>query len=293
MDYLKKDNIGTTIRQPAVANLMIDSVDRDVAVYPSPFQFQITKSSNLQNGFFTRIAATEVVLEWCEPNINDIATRTFSVDISGVGGNTYAQPYSIALQFGFYTVQKALDAIVDELNDATATTGATFSINQTNQGVFLDCSGAVFWIYETQLAENLGFQTFTQNGIYDSYYTVGDCPDLRYIRYIDFVSEQLTYAQAVKDSATNPFERNVLLRWYMSYDQPPLLDGYDYPILMGYTPFVVRRLFNPPKQIRWDSNLPVGNLAFTLYSDQGTPLEVVYPAIQDTEWLMTLQLSEN
>ena len=62
---------------------------------------------------------------------------------------------------------------------------------------------------------------------------------------------------------------------------------------MGYTPFVVRRLFNPPKQIRWDSNLPVGNLAFTLYSDQGTPLEVVYPAIQDTNWLMTLQLSEN
>lgn len=293
MDYLKKDNVGTTIRQPSVANLMIDSTDRNKTLYPSPFNFQINQNANLQNGFFTRVAATEVVFEWCEPNINQLVNAEFSVDISGVGGNTYANPVSIQLNTGFYTIEQALDAIVAELNTLTGTTGATFSITQ-GQGVFLDCSGAEFWIYDTNLAQALGFETFDNNGTYAGDYAVGDCPDLRLVRYVDFVSEQLTYAQDVKDSATNNYNRNVLLRWYMAYEEQSQLDGYNFPILMGYTPFVCRRLFSPPKQIRWDNNLPVGNLAFSLYAPNGQIMTQASPlATYETAWLMTLQLSEN
>jgi hypothetical protein len=58
---------------------------------------------------------------------------------------------------------------------------------------------------------------------------------------------------------------------------------------MGYRPFNYRRLYNPPKQIRWDNIQPVGNLTFQVYNDQG----VLAPMRTTTNWLMTLQLSED
>lgn len=100
---------------------------------------------------------------------------------------------------------------------------------------------------------------------------------------------QLTYNQAVKDASTSPNERDVLCRWYFDYDNQTPTDGYGFPILMGYAPFCLRRLFNPPKQIQWETNIPVGNLSFQLYDDDGT----LVPVNSRTEYLMTLQVSEN
>jgi hypothetical protein len=58
---------------------------------------------------------------------------------------------------------------------------------------------------------------------------------------------------------------------------------------MGYEPFTLRRTFSPPKQIRWDMIQPVGNLSFELYRDGGT----ICPMSSTTNWLATLQISEN
>ena len=286
MDYLKKEGEGQTIRLPSVANLMIDALDRDIDVYPSPFEFQITKQANLQNGFFTRIAATEVVLEWCEPNINgEVNNREIAIDISGVG------IFSVQLPIGFYTVEQTLDAIVDRLNVQSGTTGCTFSIVQAGRATVLDCSGGDFFVMESPLGNQLEFPT---DDTYRPQQPVGNCPDLRLVRYLDFVSEQLTYAQKVKDTATNPYDRNVLLRWYMAWDEQPQLDGYGFPILMGYTDFVARRLFSPPKQIRWENTIPIGNLGFSVYNEDGVIMTEVAPsALYSTSFLMTLQLSEN
>jgi len=70
--YIEMSSYGpekaVTIRYPATANLMIDSSDRNTTRNPSAWDFQITKNQSIQNGFFTRVGTTEVVLEWCEPN---------------------------------------------------------------------------------------------------------------------------------------------------------------------------------------------------------------------------------
>jgi hypothetical protein len=57
---------------------------------------------------------------------------------------------------------------------------------------------------------------------------------------------------------------------------------------MGYTPFCIRRIFNPPKQIQWQTNVPIGQMAFQLYDDRGELAKVD----EITDFLMTLQASE-
>ena len=69
---------------------------------------------------------------------------------------------------------------------------------------------------------------------------------------------------------------------------------------MGYSPFNLRRIFNPPKQIRWDNIQPLGNLAFQVYATkwpQDRTANYTYGLFDvaqyyNTEWLMTLQISE-
>jgi len=278
---------------------MIDSADRNVGA--TPWNFQISKKESILNGFFTRIGTTEVVLEWCYPNINPSNNATF-IDISGTGANTYVNHnYQIQITSENFTVAQALAQIVYELNQATPTTGATFTLVPASQNpagyTKIDCSGAVFNMWpanpalNTPLSTNLdfinwvgisptGFATFT--------YPI--CPDIRPYRYLDFVSPDLTYAQYLKDSSTATASRDVLCRWYFAEDTQEQYDSCGFPILMGYTRFCRRRTFNPPKQIRWDANLPIGPLRFEVYDQDGNMLTW---SSFDTNWLMTLQVSEN
>lgn len=271
----------TTIRMPSTANLMVDSADRNEAVFPSAFNFQIQKNQSILNGFFTRIGTTEVVLEWCQENITT-ANNTITVDISGTGANTYFDTVSVTVTSGFYTIKDALDFIINALNDLEPTTGATFSVVQDPGNVFIDCSGADATFDNTPLANQLTLDDASTPAFII-------CPDLRPYRYIDFVSTQLTYSQDLKDSTTSPTERDVLCRWYFSYDDAPSYDAYGFPILMGYSRFCLRRIFNPPKQIKWDNNLPIGNLTFQVYDNNGL---LIPSSAEGTEWLMTLQVSE-
>ena len=106
--------IGTTIRPPSTANLMIDSFDRE-PVYPSPWDFQIYKKQSLFNGFFTRIGATEVVLEWNKPNVANNSSLTFTLSVGGTETVLIAQ-----FEDAFYTVADVLNACVQNLNTQTA-----------------------------------------------------------------------------------------------------------------------------------------------------------------------------
>ena len=282
---------GVPIRQPSTANLMIDSADRASVLTTSAFDFQIQKTYSIMNGFFTRIGTTEVVLEWCEDNISPTLTNTtIAFDISGITPNTYSGTQTITCVSGFYTAAEAYNSVVAKLNDLSGTTGAVFNISTAAGGPYLECEGAHFEVNASRLAVQLDLDDAVATLISATATGVPiACPDLRPYRYIDFVAPQLTYAQDVKDATTALINRDVLCRWYMSWDTPPLLDAYGYPILMGYTRFCVRRLYNPPKQIKWDSNLPIGNLGFQVYDDEGTLLPT---SSSRTNWLMTLQVSE-
>ena len=277
-----------TFRPSATANLMIDSEDRS-AVYTSPWDFQITKRESIMNGFFNRIATTEVVLDWCEPNISAVlGNNKISFDLSGSGANTYAGVVQITLADGLYTVEEAVDSIVADLNDLSGTTGMTFTVQQFSAaGVAIKPSSGVIKNVPTgRLETQLDFQPGNSGE-----YLVEACADIRPYRYIDFVSFDITYAQYLKDSSTAKQPVDVLCRWYFAEDSQEAVDGYGFPILQGYRTFCRRRIFNPPKYIRWDNNLPIGNLKFSVFDAFGNSL--AQNNTTSSSWLMTLQVSEN
>ena len=293
---------GVTIRQPSTANLMIDSLDRPSAIDASgtitnPWNFQITKKQALQNGYFTRIATTEVILEWAQPNISDIiGNNTVTWDLSGTAANPFSGLVTVTMADGFFNVAQAATELCRLFNDLSGTTGMSFgtaTVAPTNGAVIASVGGVWRVLDLTLLSIQIGI-TPRLNSAFSAIHSIIS-PDLRPYRYLDFTSSQLTLCQDVKDTTTQIFERDVLCRWYFTWDVPPTLDTLGFPILMGYSPFFLRRLYNPPKQIKWDSIQSLGNLAFEVYGttilDVSEP--VYYSDVYKSNWLMTLQLSEN
>jgi hypothetical protein len=270
-----------TIRQSSTANLMIDSTDQQILGNAdfNPWNFQIRKNAALLNGFFTRVATTEVVLSWEEPNIEADVNDEFTIEVTST-----STEYTVTIPFGFYTVAEALDALVVALN--AAGTGLTWSISGSGATTGLAATAAFTVPATTLLAIQLRLVDPTSS---TKSFIVG-APDLRPYRYIDFVSADLTYNQDVKDASTSETQPQVLCRWYFAWDDPPFFDTYGFPILMGYTAFSARRIFNPPKQIKWRPNQSIGNLSFRILSPGGDV--VTYDGTTFSNWQMTLQVSE-
>ena len=293
-------------RQPATANLMVDSVDRTSSQYGLANSFQISKPNSILNGFFNRIGTTELVLEWQTPNIATVFRNNgLTIDVSGAGTDTGTISFPDNLPAGFYTTEQVLQYLVAGMNAACATapiaptlpvftvvpgSGADRALIVTTRDVWVRFPDPVGLSGLPSIVSQFGIPT-TQWILFTTAadYGISEIPDLRAFRYLDFISAQLTYNQDLKDSSTAPIVRDVLARWYMAYDNYTAVDGLGFPILMGYEPFTLRRTFSPPKQIRWDNIQPVGNLAFEVYGDNGA----ICPMTPSTQWLMTLQISEN
>ena len=271
---------GITIRPSSTANLMIDAGDRSNPGLTNPYDFQITRQQAMLNGFFTRVATTEVVLEWCQDNI---AGGSIGVDISGVA-------HTITVNPGTYTVAELLDDIVNSLENLNVPVYHFQVVNFAGNVAIYSGGLNLDWSFTSDPAGILAKLDIVLN-VTTPYQNVG-CPDLRPYRFIDFTSSQLTYPQDLKDASTQQTSRDVLCRWYFSEDSPENLDAYGFPILMGYTRFSRRRLFNPPKYIKWDNTLPVGNIGFQVYDPNGNILATPAEPLKNN-WLMTLQLSEN
>jgi len=279
---------GFVARPPATAQLMVDSADRPSPTTSSPFDFQITRTQSILNGFFTRVSATEVVLEWSGINVGG----ELILDVSGASSRQNVEINVV----GNYTMAGLLDTLVETYNsftqgstpNTTRPVGTTLNVGYNIGGVSLDLSGGKFQVVSSPLAIQMGIQIGL--GL-SPYQPINEIPDLRPYRYIDFVCNQLTYPQQLKDASTQPITRDILCRWYFAEDSPENLDKYGFPILQGYTPFVRRRIFNPPKYIKWDNNLPVGNLSFQVYDPTGNIVESA--SAQETNYLMTLQLQES
>lgn len=293
------ENHAVTIRQPSTANLMLDSADRNTAIFANANSFQISKNQSLFNGFFTRIGTTELVLEWFTPNISPAFNNNrIVIELSGGVGVTGPQYSSGIINLnGFYTQADLVDLIKEylDIGGGLQTPAVSFNIQTIDGVTSIVPDNNVFIRVSNTLAGVLNLPVG-----WNPYSTLIGLPlppvDLRAIRYLDFLSQQLTYNQDLKDASTAPVIRDVLARWYMAWDSPPALDAYGYPILMGYQPFVCRRTFSPPKQIKWDSIQPLGNLAFEVYAalNQNNQYNsVLAPFSTNTNWLMTLQVSEN
>lgn len=311
--------IGNTIRYPSTANLQVDSTDRikldlsgalhKVTLRPPVWDFTIQRKQALMNGFFSRIGTTELVLQWDVPNISSaLGNDQISIDISGAPSTTLTMDLS-----GQYvqTAATLLDNIIQYFNDLSGVSGFYFTFTKPtpqDTAYVLQClttAGNVvtpFAFYNQTLAVQLNLYSGATHSLIGNYLTKYKPlnPDLRPFAYIDFVSPSLTYAQMVKDTSTNERSVDVLARWYFSYDQENTYDKYYFPIYQGYNPFIMRRLFNPPKQIKWDRNLPIGNLSFQVYGEaipkdnaRNRPYKIITVPEFTTQYYMTLQLSEN
>jgi hypothetical protein len=256
---------------------MVDSADRNVSIDPSPFDFQITKTNSIMNGFFNRIGTTEVVLEWEEPN------GAYINNVSGTFNGTSS--FTVSFEDTFYNVSTALDYLCTEINSQVS--GGSVSVGSSPVGPAL-VGTQNFSFSNTPGVQQLGITLPTSSVPEHPILS----PDIRPFRYLDFTSQQLTYNQDLKDNTTSPLSRDVLCRWYMAWDNPPSYDELGFPILQGYTQFVERRLFNPPKQIKWSPDQPLGNISFQVYGNgEYTPITPV--TLANSQFLMTCQLSEN
>ena len=287
---------GVPIRQPSTANLMIDSQDRVPSTPPT--DFTINQKNSILNGYFTRIGVTEVVLEWFQPNLTGDGC-VFEFEESGGSTNL-----SVTIPAGFYTVASALQAMATGMTTASNGAGGqvrTYTASGSNgqgrittsSGTFDFIAGVVFNSVKDRLGMNgtaASFQAVGQDPTNDT--GTGWTPDLRAYRYIDFVSPSLTYNQDLKDASTANTIDNILARWYFAWDSQSPLDSYGFPILQGYTSFTERRIFNPPKQIKWSPQQPIGQLQFQVQYQPGDDIRSILPSNTRMDFLMTLQISE-
>jgi len=298
--YQAKDR-AVTIRTPSVAQLYIDSADRINWETTTASAITIQKNQAMIPGFFNRVALTEFVLEWQTPNIsgafNNVAFQGNNVFSYGVG----ATSCNITMPTSFYTVEKTLNQMIVLMN-ATGLGGVTWTTSNTvNGSVYLVPSAlGSNYRFDGKLMEQLGISSGSNylpivGGIGELIFN----PDLRPCKYLDLVCPQLTYTQEVKDSSSQNITRDALARWYFSYNdtQTTSYDGLGFPILMGYKPFSIRRVFSPAKQIKWETGLPVaGSLDFMLYNETGNlqPTQTgLYEASFNTGYMLTLQVSED
>ena len=291
-----------TVRPPATANFFVDSVDRNRGSAAQAGDFIINKGESLFNGFFNRLAVNEIVLNWGVPNISAYwGNNTISITNLAVGGSTQI----LTLPQGFYSVLDCLREIITLANAAFAADPIpiVFSLAFVNGTLILVATQNFQINWNTAQIKSLARLLFVpvqlNVPITGATGVVPSSPFLLGTRYIDIVSQQLTYNQELKDNTTAQVRRDVLYRWYFAQDNVPMeyekfpatypasggapavtiLTDTNIPVLQGYTAFVQRRTPPFPKQIRWSPEQPIGQVSFQVYDDQGRIVDVTAPGL--------------
>jgi hypothetical protein len=328
MFAVKSMHDAVTERSPSYAILGIDSEDRfrnyddaagsGISTYnASPYDFQITKNESMMNGFFTRLAVTEVNFPWMIGNITAVTSVItgqfqnganpvvdFDIDISDNIG--FLRPSQIAA-----LIEARVQAIDPALAGFTMTYGVVpgatctypyFAYDTNSAGVsiaFLPVDYSDQFPYPNttqQLFNLLGFD-YQNTSLNES--ATGRVTYCQSIRYVDIVCSQLTYNQALKDTMSQPVARDTLCRLYLGdgpYTGTSTLEPSDPAFCPpGCAPFTIYRQFSNPKFIRWLPNQPVqGNLQFQVYDDNGALLsESDSVEGYGQNWSMTLLVSED
>jgi hypothetical protein len=244
----------------------------------SPYNFTINTPQPFISGFFTRVALTEINFPYAIPNINYFS-KTIGVQFSKRGAAPVRT--ELTLPEGWYEfadIATALTTVMQEEVDDT------LSVVYEDYVFYAECEPtSSFFIYPVY-QDNFPFQ----RGLYEmmGWYSAAGAefgatdaarsgpPSLLFTRYIDFVCDNLTSVQDVKDSSTSQRNKNVLCRLYFD---APSATGIDPTKQFGAAPFSIYRDFNTPKQIKWEQSLPIGSLTFQVYNDSGYLLSAQLP----------------
>ena len=316
-----------TERSPAYAILAIDSEDRfkdyvaartagdTFGTYNnSPYDFQITKNESMMNGFFTRLALTEINMPWTIPNIN---ATTQEIIVNWQVGAGPVNTQNVILSPGFYRPSEIAATLEDKIRNLSVDLSG-FVMEYGNGGATV--SVPVFSYDAGPIGTRIAFlplpynsaaysflsttkQLFDLLGFTDANSTLAEGGDghvsfCQTTRYIDIVCNQLTYNQALKDTMSQVTARDTLCRLYLGdgpYTGTSTMDPTDPAFCPpGCAPFTIYRQFTNPKFIRWLPNQPVqGNLRFSIFDDDGQILTNVVGFDGAENWSMTLLVSED
>jgi hypothetical protein len=315
-----------TVRPTSSALFCVSSADRYRTVEESrqdtisPYRFTITKNESLLNGFFTRLALTEIRFPWSFPNV-DAQSFTDRIGIT-VGATTAI----ITLTGNWYSPAELAAAIVTAWNTGPGAAAQINLILNTGLQFYLTASDgtslvSIFPLTVPELPVNtyqlfdmMGWTNF--NTIPALYQLSGPGENLLWTDYVDIVCTSLTYNQALKDSSTSTVQRDIIARIYLTdgdspfnYPQSTVTNnttggtgaGVQYvgPLTRGSRPFLIYRQFQKPKEIRWNKQQPIGQCVFEVYDDKGRNLADLFPSTssfsdsQSTDWNMTLLVTEN
>jgi hypothetical protein len=297
------ENPGTPIRPPATAVMTIDSRDRvsvDRATgyrtdTTTPYQIYINKQQTLMNGYFTRIAMSEINMQWNIPNVIDEVgspqkNNTLLLESGAAAGvSTVTASYLIEILGGFYTPYELGQAIATKLNTGAGVFGSTNWIctwlQDFNEFIINAGDPAVFFRIRPQ---NIGAADDLCNMMGFSYPSSqfalgvrGSFASMQYTPYFDIVSDNLTKKQNVRDNSTSFLTgQNLLCRVYLSEPgvskqsataaATPLVPNTT--TIVGTRPFTLYREYSTPKQIYWDTKEFINVIDLRLVDYKGNTL---------------------
>jgi hypothetical protein len=292
-DMKKTEEKVKTARAPASAHLLIDSLDRYPVGNPGAKSPPVTSSAwTLQlpqyvlNGYFTRLAVTQIQFQWNLPTI-----------ITGYNNILIVQqptaPSIAIIPQGWYSPPDLATAITTALAAATTppTSAITCTYNALNKN-FVLTSAAAFRIppADNNNAKQFGSTTGLQyTGPATATTVVGGVPTMLATRFIDMRSSYLTKNQRVKDVTTLPqnIVSDVIARIYATAPNTTTA-GITTPYI---APWIMNISYPVPKYIRWNVEEPISNFTLELLDENGQPLPWTQTA--GCEYALTLIASED
>jgi hypothetical protein len=251
------ENPGQPIRQPAVALLTVDTADRINPDTSLVNNIYINKQQTLMDGFFTRIALTELNYTWDIPNVN---TRNNTLTVIGAYGTitatvneSYYTPTELAA-----ALETALEAAATAANPGTPAENIfTVSYLDEFRAFSIENNGFSFLIDAKPNGADLTYIMGLSNAITIEDATLsytGAFAPMIYTPYFDIVSQQLTKKQNVKDNSTSVNTgQSLLARIYLTPDGFTKATPTDETDIIGCRPFTIHKEFQNPKQIYWDT----------------------------------------
>jgi hypothetical protein len=318
-----------TQRPTSTALFCISSADRYATVEESrnedrsPYRFTITKKESLLNGFFTRMALSEIRFPFSLPNV---APEVFT---NKIGITCSVDSAIITLTGGFYDGATLAENITNLWNISHPANEISMVFSEADGTFLLEAFTipaspvSVFPLtpntLETyplntyQLFDMMGFTTI--NSTPDTVQSSGSGFNLLWTDYVDIVATNLTYNQALKDSSSSQVTRDIIYRVYLTDGYAPYqyagsgefnlfnsagtAVAYSGALQHGSSPCLIYRQFQNPKEIRWSKNQPIGQVTFEVYDDKGRCLADLFGATspyqspQSANWNMTMLVSEN
>lgn len=301
--YIMTDAV--TIRQPAMANFMVDSADRNLQGTTPQFSaeiqawndFTISKGQPLLDSFARRIACVEVQFPWAIPNITEY-NNTFYI----VFDNITPIKQLVTIPIGFYTGVELANAVETAIAAlATPPTSPifvdydagnrSFTFQSVGQEFSLTNSGfstidAVAFFSQPSLLKTLGI-TVNQLAQPVINNITGITTMIRYTDFVDITSTRINYNSDAKDGTTKANTiRDYVVRIYIGNDINTYIEDP-----AGTRPFEIHRQIYHPKFIRMNPEQFLNSVDLQVRDQYGN-LVYVPPGSTYPDYKLTFVASE-